>query len=87
MDFGNLKPSKNIEDHTGIDKSQYDWVYLLGREALENQKIDPNEALRGLTPEQVNGILFQKALEEFGGLYMNKFAPPKMPQGKGPLRK
>jgi hypothetical protein len=73
MDLRKVKPSKNFIDHTSDDyRNSLDWNYLLGTEALRNQGIDQNEALRGLTPEQTNQILFQKALEEFGVYHLNK---------------
>lgn len=89
IDLRNTKPSKNFEDHTGDDyKNSQDWNYNLGMNALEAQGVDPNEGLRGLKPDEVNKILFQKALEEFGGGYMNIFSPTnRYPQGRGPLKR
>lgn len=88
IDLGKIKASKNFEDRTGQDTSELDWNYLLGKSALKNQGIDPDEGLKGLPSDEVNKILFQKALEEFGGGWMNTFPPTnRHPQGRGPLKR
>lgn len=76
MDFSKLKQQGRIEDRTGDDyRNSLDWNYLLGTNALEAQaqrdNFDPHEALKGLTPQQVNNILFQRAMEEYGGGIVN----------------
>lgn len=88
MDLKKAPKSKNVIDQTGDNyRNSLDWNYLLGSAALENQGVDPGEGLKGLTPEQVNGILFRKALEEFGGYYMNNWPEPnRYPQGRGPRK-
>lgn len=75
MDLRKVKPSRNFFDRTGEDRSKIDWTTQLGRRALENQGIPWEEGTKGLTPEQLRELLFQKVLEEYGGFYMNQFPP------------
>lgn len=65
MDLRKVKPSKNFEDHVSDEwRNSQDWNYILGMQALQDAGIDPEEALKGLTPQQVNDILFHRAFND-----------------------